>query len=72
MFWVSTERFFHSASAAAALRLQCAGHVGRYFDLIREMKNNIYNHRLRLFESAREYDVRGLFQKGNAVDRILI
>jgi hypothetical protein len=28
--------------------------AARYFDLIREMKDNAYNHRLRLVESARE------------------
>jgi transposase len=27
--------------------------AARYFDLVREMKNNAYNHRLRLVESAR-------------------
>src|SRR3974377_1397337 len=30
----------------------------RYFDLIREMKKNTYNHRLRLVESARERGIK--------------
>jgi len=30
----------------------------RYFDLIREMKNNTYNHRLRLVESAKERGIK--------------
>ncbi|HEV3482157.1 MAG TPA: hypothetical protein VGR97_07495 [Candidatus Acidoferrales bacterium] len=30
----------------------------RYFDLIREMKDNTYNHRLRLVESAKERGIK--------------
>ncbi|MGH9573084.1 MAG: helix-turn-helix domain-containing protein, partial [Candidatus Acidiferrales bacterium] len=30
----------------------------RYFDLIREMKGNTYNHRLRLVESAKERGIK--------------
>jgi len=30
----------------------------RYFDLIREMKRNTYNHRLRLVESAKERGIK--------------
>jgi transposase-like protein len=30
----------------------------RYFDLIREMKQNTYNHRLRLVESAKERGIK--------------
>ena len=30
----------------------------RYFDLVREMKHNAYNHRLRLVESAQDRGIR--------------
>jgi transposase len=32
--------------------------AARYFDLIREMKHNPYNHRLRLVESAKERGIK--------------
>ena len=32
--------------------------AARYFDLVREMKNNAYNHRLRLVESARQRGIK--------------
>ena len=32
--------------------------AARYFDLIREMKHNTYNHRLRLVESARQRGIK--------------
>src|SRR6202051_2722725 len=32
--------------------------AARYFDLVREMKQNIYNHRLRLVESAKQRGIK--------------
>jgi len=32
--------------------------AARYFDLVREMKSNAYNHRLRLVESARQRGIK--------------
>src|SRR5690242_7308516 len=48
-------RSVFSTAFFAVAWLECAVMMAaRYFDLIREMKHNPYNHRLRLVESAKE------------------
>jgi transposase len=52
---------FHAASfpqPPRACRYNALPISARYFDLVREMKNNAYNHRLRLAESAKERGIK--------------